>query len=273
MDSVTVLQATEPADANELGPETDHAEPVKQSGTLPIARALYRLRRRRERLFTTSLFSEPAWDLLLDLFASEKAGKPVSITSACIAAAVPNTTAVRCLQQLEQRGVLFREPDPLDRRRTNIRLTNTCISAMESLFEELRLCLANDAPESSNVLRNSQTIPGNLLPNLDGYSSRDRLDRKDQNWSFEPANSAKKGNGMQELSLSPVSQFAYAAPLSISDLTNDEIDFCSGASTWGENVLKYGGVGGFVGSFVGPEGAAIGAIGGAVVGTAVTYFD
>src|SRR5690348_11712896 len=82
----------------------DAAPSARRSPMSPVAQGLYRLRRRRERLFPTPLFSEPGWDLLLDLFIAESEGKRVSITSACIAAAVPTTTAVRCLKQLESLG-------------------------------------------------------------------------------------------------------------------------------------------------------------------------
>src|SRR4051812_45502045 len=65
-----------------------------------MAEALYRLRRRRDRLFAGQSFSDPSWDLLLDLFAAEQTGRRVSITSAFLAASTPTTTAVRCLKQL-----------------------------------------------------------------------------------------------------------------------------------------------------------------------------
>ena len=54
----------------------------------------------------------------------------------------------------------------------------------------------------------------------------------------------------------------------IQELTFDEIDDVMGASQWGENVLKYGGAGGFIGGLAGgPAGGAIGFLGGAAIGT------
>jgi hypothetical protein len=53
-------------------------------------------------------------------------------------------------------------------------------------------------------------------------------------------------------------------------LTLDDVALVGGGSEWGDNVLKYGGVGAFLGGFAGPEGAAAGAIIGGVVGTIVT---
>jgi hypothetical protein len=51
-------------------------------------------RRLRERLLPAGLFADPAWDMLLDLYAAEIEEQPVSVTSACIAAAAPATTAL-----------------------------------------------------------------------------------------------------------------------------------------------------------------------------------
>ena len=64
-----------------------------------------------------------------------------------------------------------------------------------------------------------------------------------------------------------------ALTMDVRELSLDEIDLVSGGSKWGDNVLKYGGVGGAVGAFGGPKGAAIGILVGAVVGTIVTIAD
>jgi len=85
------------------------------------ARRTYRNRRSRNALFADeALFGEPAWDLLLDLFIAAKERKRVPVTSACIGAAVPTTTALRWLAVLEERGLVLREADPCDARRSAI---------------------------------------------------------------------------------------------------------------------------------------------------------
>ncbi|MEP9357434.1 winged helix DNA-binding protein [Sphingomonas sp. KR3-1] len=92
---------------------------------LDRARALYDLRRSREHFFkgNADLFGEPAWDILLDLFIAGEMGKQVSVTSACIGANTPPTTALRWLSLLEERGLVQRIPDLHDRRRALMRLT------------------------------------------------------------------------------------------------------------------------------------------------------
>src|SRR3546814_1843272 len=49
--------------------------------------------------YTTLFRSDPAWDMLLDLYlAAERNTRPVSISSLCIASAVPATTALRWIK-------------------------------------------------------------------------------------------------------------------------------------------------------------------------------
>jgi DNA-binding MarR family transcriptional regulator len=81
-----------------------------------FARALQRERRQRDTVFALPLFREPAWDILLDLFTSASEGKRVTISSACVAAAVPPTTALRHLGKLEALGLITR------RREKNLRI-------------------------------------------------------------------------------------------------------------------------------------------------------
>ena len=97
---------------------------------LDLARRAYADRRRRDKVFQNDLFGEPAWDILLDLFISAKQGKRVSVSSACIGAAVPNTTALRWLAVLEQRGLIVREDDPADARRAFLHLSAEAYARM-----------------------------------------------------------------------------------------------------------------------------------------------
>ena len=98
------------------------------------ARRTYRHRRSRALFFEESLFGEPAWDLLLDLFIAAKERKRVPVTSACIGAAVPTTTALRWLAILEERGLVVREADPTDARRIFVRLTAEAYAKMVAYF-------------------------------------------------------------------------------------------------------------------------------------------
>lgn len=80
-----------------------------------LARAVLQARRKREALFP-DLFADPAWDVLLDLFVAAEEGHELSVTSACVGASVPATTALRSITLLERRGLVVRRPHPTDGR-------------------------------------------------------------------------------------------------------------------------------------------------------------
>lgn len=88
-----------------------------------LAASELRQRRFRERIFPPGLFGDPAWDILLDLFVAEARGNRVSVTDACLAAAVPMTTALRWVRQLESVGLVVRRADERDARRAWLVLT------------------------------------------------------------------------------------------------------------------------------------------------------
>jgi hypothetical protein len=95
-------------------------------------------RQARARFFDAELFGDPAWDMLLDLTAAHVEGTRVSVTSLCIAAAVPATTALRWLTQMVESGIFVRVPDPADKRRAFIALSDRSLSAMAGYFASLR---------------------------------------------------------------------------------------------------------------------------------------
>jgi hypothetical protein len=103
-----------------------------------VVRQIIANRQARARFFDPELFGDPAWDMLLDLTAAHGEGVQVSVTSLCIAAAVPTTTALRWLTQMVERGIFIRVPDPSDRRRAFIALSDTAIAAMASYFASVR---------------------------------------------------------------------------------------------------------------------------------------
>lgn len=89
------------------------------------AEALYELRRARRIFFggNADLFSEPAWDMLLDLFIAQEKGNDLSVSDTCIGASVPATTGLRWIALLESRGLVAKVRDCQDGRRSFVRLT------------------------------------------------------------------------------------------------------------------------------------------------------
>ena len=80
--------------------------------------------------------------MLLDLTAAHGEGQKVSVTSLCIAAGVPATTALRWLTQMVETGVFRRVADPVDKRRVFIELGDEAKAGMAAFFEGLAEPLA-----------------------------------------------------------------------------------------------------------------------------------
>ena len=95
-----------------------------------LVRRMIKLRRDRDRYFPAEIFADPAWDMLLDLTAARLEGKRVPVSSLCIAAAVPTTTALRWIRSLIEAGLLDRYTDPSDARRSHIELAEPAAGAM-----------------------------------------------------------------------------------------------------------------------------------------------
>ncbi|MBY6218413.1 MarR family transcriptional regulator [Qipengyuania aquimaris] len=91
-------------------------------------------RQARAKFFDGELFADPAWDILLDLAAARAERQRVCVTSLCIAAGVPATTALRWIAQMVDADLLVRIPDPHDRRRAHIALADSTADAMARYF-------------------------------------------------------------------------------------------------------------------------------------------
>ncbi|WP_298337101.1 MarR family transcriptional regulator [uncultured Erythrobacter sp.] len=129
------------------GPEANpllnsNAQTKEPQATLPdpgTVRALIARRQARIKFFEGELFADPAWDMLLDLTAAEGENQRVSVTSLCIAAMVPATTALRWIKQLVDSDVFMRMADPSDKRRAFIALTDQSREAMARYFAEIEV--------------------------------------------------------------------------------------------------------------------------------------
>ena len=100
-------------------------------------RSVIRARRLRARYFRDELFADPAWDMLLDLLQAEIAQLRVPVSSLCIAAAVPATTALRWLKTMVSEGLFVRRADPHDGRRVFVELAPEASQALRRYFAEV----------------------------------------------------------------------------------------------------------------------------------------
>ena len=102
-----------------------------------IVRNVIRARRLRSRYFAQDLFADPAWDMLLDLLQAEIAQLRVPVSSLCIAAAVPATTALRWLKTMVSQGIFIRRADPHDGRRVFVELAPEASQALRRYFADV----------------------------------------------------------------------------------------------------------------------------------------
>lgn len=100
-------------------------------------RRIIAARRLRDKVFGDDVFAVPAWDILLDLYAAFLEERQVSVSSLCIAAAVPPTTALRWLKLMTKSGWLEREADPIDRRRVYMQLSAKSLKNMQKYLDGL----------------------------------------------------------------------------------------------------------------------------------------
>ncbi len=131
---LTQLSAERPGGVRDRAPGF-RAESVSEPDPDPrVVRSTIRTRRLRDQHFPSDLFADPAWDMLLDLYAARLEGRRVSVSSLCIAAAVPPTTALRWIGTLHDASLFGREADPTDKRRAHITLTERAATGMRGYF-------------------------------------------------------------------------------------------------------------------------------------------
>lgn len=100
-------------------------------------RQLLRARRERSRFFGERLFSDPAWDMLLELYAAELSQRRVSVGGLATGSGTPMTTALRWIDALVKDGLAERRQDPLDARRVFVSLTIKGSHAMDAYLQSL----------------------------------------------------------------------------------------------------------------------------------------
>jgi CheY-like chemotaxis protein len=112
--------------------------PQRRRETLDDLRAV---RKVRDRHFPTELFSDPCWEMLLDLYDAQLDESEVTVSSLGAASGVPLTTALRRMEVLQKHGFIERVVDPDDRRRTIVRLSAPGLAAVEKFFDNYALRL------------------------------------------------------------------------------------------------------------------------------------
>jgi DNA-binding MarR family transcriptional regulator len=120
----TVTTNTPPAAAN----SENQVDPVR---LVNLARSILLARRRRNKVFNKAMFGEPAWDMLLTLYADMAEGPHHSVSRLSALSGAPPTTALRWLDYLEKERLVIREANPTDRRSDFVELTDKGRATME----------------------------------------------------------------------------------------------------------------------------------------------
>jgi DNA-binding MarR family transcriptional regulator len=108
----------------------------EQVQLLSRVQAIIKDRARRADHFSSELFGEPAWDILLELYAAELAQQRVPTSQVTVQASIPSTTVLRWVKLLDAAGHIVRRPDPLDARRVFLSLTPKASYAMRSYLAD-----------------------------------------------------------------------------------------------------------------------------------------
>lgn len=95
-------------------------------------------RRARETYFGPDLFADPGWDILLSLYVAKLQGKTLSVAPLSEISGVPTSTTMRWVNILDRAGWVKRKPDPSDRRRVNVELSDRGVATLQVYFDAVR---------------------------------------------------------------------------------------------------------------------------------------
>lgn len=118
---------------------------VAEADCIAFLESQFRIRRLRARHLPGLSFGEPAWDILLDLAIAHYWRRETSVTSLCIAADVPSTTALRWISSMTRAGLIVRRNCQRDGRRSFLAISPASYQSM--------LALAADALRTVNRVR------------------------------------------------------------------------------------------------------------------------
>lgn len=93
-------------------------------------------RQSRSKFIDSQLLNEASWGILLDLAVAHLRGERVATSSACAAAQVPLSTALRHVNQLIEAGWVKRVGDARDKRRTFLELQPRFVDAMTNYLKD-----------------------------------------------------------------------------------------------------------------------------------------
>lgn len=111
------------------GPGTPSAA-ASEAAARSALEYLSALRRLRQDSTVLSKLDEPSWTILLEVYRAEISGRRLSVSKLCALDEASQTTAWRRIRSMEEDGLLVRDQDPADARRSFVMLTETSVHAV-----------------------------------------------------------------------------------------------------------------------------------------------
>ncbi len=102
---------------------------------LIVAKSMVAARRRRTECFTGVYFSDPSWDIILELYVALCEDRAVGVSSLCRLSRGSATTALRSLDSLDALGYTARRPDTADRRRVIVAMLPKLANRLETWLD------------------------------------------------------------------------------------------------------------------------------------------
>ncbi|HEY0312193.1 MAG TPA: winged helix DNA-binding protein [Allosphingosinicella sp.] len=118
---------------NSMGAAVSGDAQSGEHSSIEVARRILAMRRLRDRLLG-DFFSEPSWDILLDLYVQTHEGRTVTVSQLSLATGAPPTTALRWINTMAEAGLLSRRSDEADGRRVLVSLSERGEEAMRLLL-------------------------------------------------------------------------------------------------------------------------------------------
>ena len=125
-------------------PKSQSRTGMVESPAIPITakmlEGVLKARSSRNLYFSAEIFSDPAWDMLLDLFLAKIKNGAMVVSSLCVGSGAPISTAHRRLSVLEDKGLIYRRRDKIDTRRVFVELTEEGERKMRRYLEGVLNC-------------------------------------------------------------------------------------------------------------------------------------
>jgi DNA-binding MarR family transcriptional regulator len=119
---------------------------LSEAVEIAVAKKLLAIWESRSLFLDLRLIEDPGWMMLLNLKIAEMTHQRTSVSMLCGDSRVPQTTALRWINSMEQKGLLRRQSDLMDRRRALISLSTEASALMSRYLAHVARYFGTSAP-------------------------------------------------------------------------------------------------------------------------------